>query len=706
MKNRTADEKEFFYTDKTSGKQVSFEPVPNRYVYSFTEKDTASILKEKAHSPRVDASRGYRVVEVADPKDTLEVATAAGGAAPLNTLPALKDDEGNERLVVPDEFAVQFAPGVAPAKAEAVLAKMDLAINQRFRTPGFYMVAVPEGYALFQTMRMVSGRDDVEFVEPSEFSTDDRLQSGGGADLVELQYLWGLHNTGQTVDGVAGTKEIDVKALAAWKITRGSPDVVICVLDTGCDMTHADIAPSLLARPAGESWNFVYPAAGDTTDPDGHGTHVCGTAAAAENGGGMVGLAPGCRLMPLQVELMGSTADYQRRADAINFVAQAARTNPGKRYVLNMSWKTAGDVTSIRKAIAGAIETGVVVVAAAGNDDSDMDKNSHYPASYPGLIAVAALDSSGRRASFSNYGSRVDIAAPGVGIYSTVPGQSYAYLQGTSMAAPHVTAAAALICSARPKTTVAEVVRLLRDNATPVEKLNPVYSGKLGGGLLNIAAALSKAETAAYAAKPTGKTLPAGHSEAASSGRAAKIRKSSKPLRAPPRLSGSDVVIADPVDRDGNGSQVLGGDRLTFDGYKLTWHGAKSKSYACFSGPADESARESEKDLGPTPQGKYAIDPANIEKLASSDAWGSFRVRIEPYQATVDRMKTCFKVIRSGMYVHGGNATGSAGCIEINDDAEETDFFERLAKYGQKLELEVRYAGARETKYEDKSCPY
>jgi subtilisin family serine protease len=150
--------------------------------------------------------------------------------------------------------------------------------------------------------------------------------------------------------------------------------------------------PACSPGPPGESWNFVYPAAGNTTDPDGHGTHVCGTAAAAENGGGMVGLAPGCRLMPLQVELMGSTADYQRRADAINFVAQAARTNPGKRYVLNMSWKTAGDVTSIRKAIAGAIETGVVVVAAAGNDDSDMDKNSHYPASYPGLIAVAALD--------------------------------------------------------------------------------------------------------------------------------------------------------------------------------------------------------------------------------------------------------------------------------------------------------------------------
>jgi hypothetical protein len=147
-------------------------------------------------------------------------------------------------------------------------------------------------------------------------------------------------------------------------------------------------------------------------------------------------------------------------------------------------------------------------------------------------------------------------------------------------------------------------------------------------------------------------------------------------------------------------------DRLTFNGYELVWHGLNEKSYTAFSGPADESARESDKDIGPTPQGFYSVDPNDVEVFDPSDDWGEHRVKITPYRETVSRMRNCFKVVRTNMYIHGGAVTGTHGCIEINDDGEEYDFFKRLKQYGNVIELEVRYIGRRKEAYEDPQHRY
>ena len=148
-------------------------------------------------------------------------------------------------------------------------------------------------------------------------------------------------------------------------------------------------------------------------------------------------------------------------------------------------------------------------------------------------------------------------------------------------------------------------------------------------------------------------------------------------------------------------------DRLTFDGYKLIWHkGSSATAYTGFSGLADETARESEKDRGPIPQGEFAIDPGNIEVLEKNDDWGSNRVKVEPLKLTVDRMKNCFGVVRTAMYVHGGEAKGTIGCIELNNDDEEAEFFKKLKKYGKKIQLIVAYTGDRKKKYEETKCPY
>lgn len=168
----------------------------------------------------------------------------------------------------------------------------------------------------------------------------------------------------------------------------------------------------------------------------------------------------------------------------------------------------------------------------------------------------------------------------------------------------------------------------------------------------------------------------------------------------------TDLVVGDPVGIDNMGLSIAGLDRLTFDGYSLTWHGSSAKSWPAFSGPEDESATEAVKDIGPTPQGLFNVNPADIEELVPTADWGSFRVRLSPYANTVDRMKTCLKVLRTGMYIHGGEEKGTHGCIELNSDSDEAEFFSLLKKYGKPIELEVRYAGARELKYEFKSCPY
>jgi hypothetical protein len=174
-------------------------------------------------------------------------------------------------------------------------------------------------------------------------------------------------------------------------------------------------------------------------------------------------------------------------------------------------------------------------------------------------------------------------------------------------------------------------------------------------------------------------------------------------VKAATLLHKQDLVIYVPTL---SAEETLAGDRLVFDGYKLYWQGQNPDSYTAFSGAPDESAKESTKDIGPTPQGLYAVDPAKIQNLEPSDDWGRHRVPLEPYADTVQRMKDCFKLIRTGMYIHGGEVLGTHGCIEINDDPEEERFFSKLRRYGRRIELEVRFVGARKTHYEESACPY
>jgi subtilisin family serine protease len=231
---------------------------------------------------------------------------------------------------------------------------------------------------------------------------------------------------------------------ATWDGTTGSSTVIVAVIDTGVELTDAEL-DSKITTGANAGYDFVND---DTnpTDDHGHGTHVAGTIAAETNNGtGVAGVCWACKIMAVKVldnTGSGSTLDVAAGIDW-------ARTHGAK--VANLSLGSLGSGVTLQNAVNNAYNAGLVVVGAAGNNAGDADTSDDgvmYPGAYANAIAVGATDSSDNRASFSNYGPELDVTAPGVGILSTVMGSGYQSWSGTSMATPHVAGAAGLLASA------------------------------------------------------------------------------------------------------------------------------------------------------------------------------------------------------------------------------------------------------------------
>jgi subtilisin family serine protease len=337
---------------------------------------------------------------------------------------------------------------------------------------------------------------DVEYAEPNwiyhvQYTANDPYLNSTGTWGQSYRDLWGFYAIGDQT---------------ALDRAQGA-GVVVGVIDTGLDLTHEDIQGNVWTNAAEipgngvdddgdgfvddvHGWNFVA-GDGDPTDDNGHGTHVSGTIAARGNNAlGIVGIAPQAKILPvkaLDATGSGSTLDL---TEAMVYAADRGAK------VLNCSFGGFGKSQLSDDTISSLYNRGVVVVVAAGNYGSDIGFFS--PAGSPGAITVAAVDASNVKASFSNWGDRVDVAAPGVdilslnaagGVFSTqLPGNvvagKYLRLDGTSMATPHVAGVAALLLSQRPTLTPEQVRFLLRYNATP-------YAGdpQIGAGLVNADAA-------------------------------------------------------------------------------------------------------------------------------------------------------------------------------------------------------------------------
>lgn len=266
-----------------------------------------------------------------------------------------------------------------------------------------------------------------------------------------------------------------------WQQHPGRPEVVVAVIDSGIDGSHPEFQGQLLE---GFDFTLKTPAPGGNIDGYGHGTHVAGVIGALSNNGqGIAGMAPGCKLMPVRIFNNWGQSESGRSAKAVIWaVDQGAK-------VINASWGSPMLGEASKAAYEYALAKDVVFVAAVGNAGNEDPK---YPGAVPEAIGVAATNADDRWGSFSTFGEWVDLGAPGAGILSTYPlakGNGYRIMDGTSMAAPFVSAAAALLRSQHPDWSVAQVRQRLESTAKDV-----IMAGKdkySGYGRVDIAAALN-----------------------------------------------------------------------------------------------------------------------------------------------------------------------------------------------------------------------
>lgn len=287
-----------------------------------------------------------------------------------------------------------------------------------------------------------------------------------------------------------------IGATEAWAEHKGAKSMIVAVIDTGVDYNHEDLSFNMWRNPTPKDgdvvgYDFVHND-GLPFDDNEHGTHTSGTVGAVGgNGKGVSGVAQRVSIMGLKFlsgEGSGTTADAIRAIDyAIEHGAK----------VLSNSWGGKGDDGN--KALYDSIERAkakdVLFIASAGNDGTDNDgRDPAYPAAFDNdnLIAVAATDAKDAKAFFSNFGKKTThVAAPGVNVYSTTPGNKYAQLSGTSMACPHVAGAAALLWSKNPTWTYKKVKDTL---LATVDKLPSLEGKTVTGGRINLLKALRSTE--------------------------------------------------------------------------------------------------------------------------------------------------------------------------------------------------------------------
>lgn len=225
-----------------------------------------------------------------------------------------------------------------------------------------------------------------------------------------------------------------VEALVAWSASVGA-GVNVGVIDTGIDLTHPDLSANIKG-----GYNAI-DATKSANDDNGHGTHVAGTIAAINNNIGVVGVAPGANLYAIKVLDRRGSGYLSDIIDGLDWAIQHGMK------VVNMSLGTSADVQSFHDAVMRVRAAGIMQVVAAGNSGSGVS----FPGAYAEVITVSATDNTNTIASFSSRGPAVDLAAPGVNIYSTYKGRTYQTLNGTSMAAPHVTGGVAALLAVPAK---------------------------------------------------------------------------------------------------------------------------------------------------------------------------------------------------------------------------------------------------------------
>ncbi len=332
-----------------------------------------------------------------------------------------------------------------------------------------------------------------------------------------------LHRTSFTPNDLNTGQQwslVKINAKAAWDVTHGSQSVVIAIIDNGVLTTHEDIAANLWVNTgeiAGNGFdddlngytddrngydvadmdgNPNPPAGINASDPFNHGTHCAGIASGVtDNGMGIASLGFSARIMAVKCTNSADSGNVlTHTTDGIVYAMRAGAN------IISMSFGSPEKSTTEQLLMTTAHNKGIVLVAAAANDDTSAPS---YPAAYTGVISVGATDEQDRKAAFSNYGTTVDVMAPGQSIHSTLASGTNAYgdLSGTSMACPLVAGLASLVLAVHPGFTPDQVEAQIKNNADNISALNPQFAGQLGAGRINAARTLgapSDIETANF----------------------------------------------------------------------------------------------------------------------------------------------------------------------------------------------------------------
>lgn len=341
----------------------------------------------------------------------------------------------------PGEIIVKFRPDASPLVRQNSLRATGLSLLEASPQGDVLRLQVKPGQEA-TAMADLLARGQVEYASPNYY-----VYATGDPNDPYYSAQWGLKQA----------QDHDIDAPEAWNIHTGTSNVIIAVIDTGVDLDHPDLVAKITS--GGQAgYNYISPGA-LPDDDNGHGTHVAGIAAASGNNGvGIAGVSWGARVMPLKVLSASGSGTIYNLALAIRYAADHGAK------VINMSLGGGCGTgwPDVESAVNYAVSKGVVLVAASGNNYAGVVS---CPGAINGVMAVGATDSSDVRASYSNYGTALDVMAPGSSIYSTWPGGGYAYDSGTSMATPHVAGLAALLWSFAPGLNNYQIQSLIQNNA-------------------------------------------------------------------------------------------------------------------------------------------------------------------------------------------------------------------------------------------------
>ena len=363
---------------------------------------------------------------------------------------------------------------VLTTEASRLSSSLPISVAASYPLIGMQQLHVTGNESAADVMARLATDQAVELVEPNYKVYAFETQRAVEPNDLAWPTLWGLKQ---------------IQAPQAWAHTTGSADVIVAVIDTGIDYRHRDLAPNMWVNPKeplngkDDDGNGIVDdihgarlcggdAGGDPRDDQGHGTHVAGTIAAAGNNRlDVAGIAWSVKLMALKFlcsDGSGSTADAIR---AIEYALERGA------HVINASWGGRARSRALEEALREADRWGVLVVAAAGNEGMNTDLVPSYPAGYPlpNILSIAATDWNDDLAEFSNFGIKsVHLGAPGLSILSTMPDNRTAFMNGTSMATPHVAGCAALVKTRHPTWRAPELKQALVASGDSIKRLTGI----------------------------------------------------------------------------------------------------------------------------------------------------------------------------------------------------------------------------------------